>query len=294
MRKLLSIMLIAGQIVTGDAMFASEELTASKLNEISSGEYKIYTAPIKLTTGQMAYFGCEPIVDEDRSHRWRAYERGTSVCLSLQGSVEGYDLPLTFFFPLTQKYQQELTELILNSNTEKMSRAFSGISSGCSGMQCHIGAYISYVCKQPITGFFELPEDSGYSAGNESYNLDGYVDNYNNLLMSVSSYDLNPSQEEAGITYEHRGIFRNPISMLRKDYPGLAILLHSFTGVVWRTKSPKIEKMIVNPNGNFVMRSMLIKHFKGREGVLGEEARITIPVNILGELFKSMQQDNNV
>lgn len=296
MKKFLSTCLIASQIIISDVMFATEESMPSGLHKIISDGYEIYAASIRLPTGEIAHFGCEPIVDKNRSRLWSNYRDVTGRLTDSDRGVLAFackenfrDKALDYLFSSTQNHKEEIENLLSSlQDSKKMQQSLRGISSGRLGMHTEIGAYISYVCKKPITGFFELPQDNSVSAEDESKNLDGYIDNYNNLLISVSSYGLDRDEEEAGTKYEHRGIFRNPISMLRKDYPGLAVPLHSFTGLVWRTKSPNIEKMLVNPDGNDVMRSILLVHFKGKEGVSGEDREITVPVRVLAGPFENM------
>ncbi len=53
--------------------------------------------------------------------------------------------------------------------------------------------------------------------------------------------------------------------MLRADYKGLALLIHSFTAAVWQKAYPEINFMTVQPDGNDVMRNILLNEFKAGE-----------------------------
>ena len=166
------------------------------------------------------------------------------------------------------EHKQEVLELITNliktKNPKNIAESISGIYSGCQGMHYSINDYITYISKTPVTGFFLLPDQAP-----EEKDFDAYINAYDNLIMSVSSFhDLEKN------TYQHRGIFRNPISMIRRDYQGLGILIHAFTGLAWSVKSPNVKYMIVNPDGNYYMRSLLEKIFNEEEkGFTLEDAR---------------------
>jgi len=271
--------------------FATDQETESEthlsIKIIHSEGQKFYTTSVKLRTGEVAYFACEPIFNQDRSDWWSKYRNFTASLvssdmgnLSFACAKKLRNTALSLLFGETQKYKGEVEDLILNLNdSEKMRQSLCGIASGCIGMSKEIGSYISYISKKPIEGFCNLP------APDIKLNFDQYIENYQHIVMSVSSYG--DPKESDGESYNHRGIFRNPISMLRGDYPGISMILHGFTGLVWSIKSPNIKRMGIAPDLNGVMRKMILHH-------CGENAKqhglgVTVPVSSLVELFENLQ-----
>lgn len=272
----LSILLIAG-IHESNAMEKIPSEKPSNLKIVDVDGHRIYTAEIKLKSGEIAYFAMEPIINEDRSNKWRAYGNVTSTLTQMRSYLYATFIrpelfeKITSIFPNTHVHEAEVRNLITNfiktGPNEKMANAMYGIEGGIRGMHSSIGTYITYISKEPVTGFFPFPEQAP-----EEKDFDAYIDAYDNLIMSVSSYHtLDKGAEDE---YQHRGIFRNPISMLRKDYQGLGILIHAFTGLAWSIEFPEKKYMTVNPDGNEYMRFLLENNFTEAEKGYAEEDAI--------------------
>jgi hypothetical protein len=241
---------------------------------IDADGHKICTSQIKLPSGEIAYFGFEPIINEERSRFWRYYtnfttdfcnERGlftvffrkyrhVSDSEELKKSTEQLCEP---YFNSNSSYKKEICNLLKKIEKDKypmMTEAMYGIASGCIGFHDSYSStnYVGYISKKPITGFFSFPithpEYPDYPA---------YMDAYDNLIMVISSF----CSKEDRLEFEHRGIFRNPTSMLRKDYRGVGVLLHSFCAYARSIAFPEVEIMRVNPDANDKMRDLLIAQF---------------------------------
>ena len=130
--------------------------------------------------------------------------------------------------------------------------------SGLCGLPFSFNKRINYISKTPIIGFFPFPKED---LNVVSFSLEKYIESYDNLIMSVATY----FKEGESKCYEHRGILRNPISMLKKDYKNIGLLIHAFAGRVWHLENPDVEFMCVNPDGNSRMRNILAKDFKEDE-----------------------------
>lgn len=72
--------------------------------------------------------------------------------------------------------------------------------------------------------------------------LKDYFRQYRDILMCVGS-----QFSSDGKSFENRGIFRNPYSMIQKDYLGISMVLHVFTGAVVQKFFPERTKMVVRP-----------------------------------------------
>ncbi len=72
--------------------------------------------------------------------------------------------------------------------------------------------------------------------------LKDYFSLYGDVLMCVGS------QFGHGKSwYSNRGIFRNPYSVIKNDYKGIAMVLHEFSGAVAKKFFPERTEMIVKP-----------------------------------------------
>jgi hypothetical protein len=180
-------------------------------------------------------------------------------------------------------------------------KSLYGIAPGASNSMLQLGNFVAYISKSPITDFCSLPGlpittngliDSGKALMDISYEwitqIKRYTECYDHILMCVSSYSPPmiakvPPHIDSMKTYENRGIFRNPLSMIDGNYKGLAIPLHAFTGKVWLSKHPEMEYMLVKPDGMVVMRGLIMKAFKEEELVKCDEGAIGVSINALNK-----------
>ena len=72
--------------------------------------------------------------------------------------------------------------------------------------------------------------------------LKDYFRRYRDILMCVGSQFSSNRK-----SFENRGIFRNPYSMIQKDYLGISMLVHGFTGAVVQKFFPERKEMVVRP-----------------------------------------------
>ena len=140
-------------------------------------------------------------------------------------------------------------EGVSEDKTKQMNGAMKGISSGAIGMNTNVGDWVTYVSSAPITGFCDLP-----ISPNKYPSFDEYIGLYLHMIMSISSFDGRAAGRIKG--YEHRGIFRNPLSMLRGDFRGLGLLIHGFTAQARLAMDPNYLFMQVNTDGNSVMEGV--------------------------------------
>ncbi len=112
----------------------------------------------------------------------------------------------------------------------------------------------NYISKKPVTGFYPFPklEDSG----NDYSQIGLYIKFYGNIIMCIGSF-----QRKNDDAYEHRGIFRNPISVLENNYKGVALYLHAFTAAAWKKSHPEAKTMYVYPDKNVYMENLLEKEY---------------------------------
>lgn len=97
--------------------------------------------------------------------------------------------------------------------------------------------------------------------------------------MIASSYSSHKPE-----LFSHRGIFRNLISMLRKDYQGIGLLIHAFAASARSELFPEVKIMSVSPDGNRLMAQLLEDNFKGEE-IKKDEHGYDIAVEALKKKF---------
>ena len=215
---------------------SSSSSSSSPIAEISVDGQKIYTSFLKLRSGEIAYFGFEPIYNTERSKGWRDYcnstthhTRPTRGCFPLAcHSAELFQqITKTFFKDVS--LADEFSTLVKNipdSKKQAMENAL-GQCGNVSFMHTGIGDYIVYISKKTILGLYPFPKDEI-----PDQRLDQYIKAYDHIVMSVSAFGDRLCINKTDKYYEHRGISRNPMSMLRKDYQGVGLLLHAFAGAV--------------------------------------------------------------
>ena len=252
---------------TANAMFSEDyEPQASPVQRITIGEHEIFTSSMTLKSGEIAYFGFEPIIDEDRSKKWRTYSDFADL---LSKDNRGMLSVFSIFVERNEQLEQvqesapqEVIPLLKSlQQPKKFREALRGVCSGITGMHKGIGDYVTYVSKKPITGFFPFAEPGSPEKVAIKDWIQHHINHYDDLVMSVSSFNLDDMPK----VYEHRGIFRNPMSMLRGDYKGLGMYIHAFTGVARSLQNPSLEYMTVNPDANVLMRTLLLKAFSADE-----------------------------
>jgi hypothetical protein len=279
-----------------------------RLKVINTPEGSVYTAQIKLKSGETAYFASEPIATEKRSKQVCIYKEWTdSLCNETRGSIGvpikyndwlnkflGKDFLKDYFLKADQ-FQESYSQLLKKikdkddeeeKNTiafEKRSRTkkkstLNGIRSGVVGLQTSVGYRFNYISKKPVTGIYPFPglEDSG----NDYSQIGLYIKFYGNIIMCISSYPGTNSTR-----YHHRGIFRNPISVLEDNYKGVGLQLHAFTAAAWGKSYPEAKTMNVNPDGNFYMEDLLKKEYAGSIQKSTESSGYDIPIDALLQRF---------
>lgn len=94
-----------------------------------------------------------------------------------------------------------------------------GTSQGTCGFMPEAIDYVAYASKSPITGRVSFPLECP-----ETFrDLDR---SYRPVVMAVGVF------LHKGRLYQNRGIFRNPLSRIQGDTPGISVCLHAFTAKV--------------------------------------------------------------
>jgi len=250
---------------------SESDFETSKIRQIKVDDATIYSASVQLKSGEIVHFGCEPIISKERSSQWATYADWAD---HLSKDPRGYlNTALTFISQgqtsfLQDKMPSEVLDLLKNvADPKKLQATLSGVCSGTAGMHKSVGTWITYVSKKEITGFFPFKKLVKLTEVESNNVVEHFVTYYDDLIMSVSSF--NHTNEIR--FYEHRGIFRNPISILRKDYRGLGLLIHIFTGVARSLNDPNLVHMTVRPNSNEYMRKLLLANFTSDNMYPGEQ-----------------------
>jgi hypothetical protein len=257
------------------------QMKGKTIRVIPIEDQRIYVADVLLPSGEIAYYASEPIPNEDREEKWRMYASAThylighrgilrdGITLAKRNGVEWFRSQLldSNYLPPNSPYEEKFFEFFdpyisslsqKESSEVRVSAPFEGIGSGVVGMHCGISTRINYISKKPVKGLFNFPDQNP-----ELLNLKDYMSAYDDIIMSVSTFHT--MGVDGDTFYQHRGIFRNPLSMLRRDYKGLGLSIHAFSARAWHLENPQEEIMMVDPDGNVVMKEILLKEFRDDE-----------------------------
>lgn len=242
--------------------------------ETSEKTAEVFISKVELKTGDIIYIAMEELAFNYQITGWDCYKWTTLnyTRADIRSKPEIIDISKIFSESETKTHLAEIKPLIENLS-QKDIKALIGISSGAQGFEPKKGRYVTYVSRKPVVGLFPFPKqlaDLRYCSNwNKNYDFDNFIKNYNDIVISVGSYlngeEYSELDSKTPLYYTHRGIFRNIVSMLKKDYKGLAMLIHSFTAYSWKKKFSSIEFMQVNPDNNELMRSMLLNEFSKKE-----------------------------
>jgi hypothetical protein len=139
--------------------------------------------------------------------------------------------------------------------------ALKNNSTGVGHMPVHVssGNYIAYISK---TSDFRILHTIH---GEEVLSLSDFIQRYNNLLITLGSdFDVRNSNDESLDFFHNRGISRNPYWVFKKQYAGLSMLLHAFTGAVAHEFFPSKKFLTIRPVGS--MACILKKYLKKGDG----------------------------
>ena len=299
---LLVIAILPFSVFSTESIVEAESLEENKqkiIKKIVVEGQHIYTSQIKLPDGNIAYFGSELIYNEERSNSWNNFRHHTSQLTQAtrrgvigsavarlgdgKTSIETVEQWFNNCFPKNDIGEHNHKEEFIRNFRKYIAKGktspgpFDGIASGCIGLHTSLGDRINYVSRTPITGLFNFP-----SKKLDWMSIQDYMEHYGDIVMVVSSF---PYSEDNNDTYEHRGIFRNPLSMLRGDYKGLALPLHSFAARTWVLEHPFTKLMYVRTDGNVHMYELLLKNFDDAEIIDKTTTALTINVEALMKKF---------
>ncbi|MBM3468232.1 MAG: hypothetical protein FJX71_02220 [Alphaproteobacteria bacterium] len=153
---------------------------------------------------------------------------------------------------------------------------------GCKGKN-----YFVYITADPTFSFSNTPSETP-TDGTDT--IKAYFENYGRIIMCLSTcmagvrplgknnkkHDIGPN------TYENRGIFRNPVSIINGGDSGLATAMHGFIGAVVQVEFPSKTVMTVSPIGS--MQKILKDSLKPGQGYLYDKDGNKIDVTELAEI----------
>lgn len=141
-----------------------------------------------------------------------------------------------------------------------------------------VGTYMVYAAKKDDFTMSSCPKDN-----KSRTSIKCYIEDYQDLLMTVTS-NLDSSRNECNVNgFKQVGISRNPWSIIQGDYKGIAMDLHSFTGaVVDKYFKDKQEMLIYNPLDS--MKQILIDQL-GENLMEADFGSIKIQVSSLAQFY---------
>lgn len=238
-------------------------LYAKSFSEVAPG---VYAAKSNIG-GNDVYFGMEKI-DKLNEFKWRRYADMADYLTKTSRGIlavwptfisRGKNIPYdqgigeaTDFNELEFNNYIEKIKNVLKDNERALS-VIKGVPIGVAGFStAGKDKYVAYASKKPILGRFPFPSELPLWIS-----LKKYYEYFGDLLMIVGS-DIKPGS----LSYENRGIFRNPISVIEdgNKYPGLSMKLHEFTALSAHTINSNTKYLVVDPAPS--MRAIIV-NFKG-------------------------------
>lgn len=277
------------------------------VKEIAPG---VFTAEGISPKGEKLYFAMESKLDEKEKNKWENYK--TSASLFVTGNIfmqigkltelatcindpeklneflskqklnskpfQFWDGDSKTFEYLKQKLEENKI-LPGSSKAEELTNLLQAMN-GLNPSQSHM----IYVSKSPITG------RANFDSKSDRFDLKEYISRYGNIIMSVGS-------DVSGVV-ENRGIFRNPWSLVEGGHTGIAMMLHSFTGMVVKKHYPSAKQFRVRPFGKMaqIVASQLPREEILINGIRGDhyvgkfdngqgEKDFRIPINVLASSY---------
>lgn len=281
--------------------------TISKIEDICTSNI-IYTAEAVAPTGEKMYLALETL--GENKIMWDAYKeeinrvckgfdkdsttigslRDVLLLIDDEKSLDNFLKKNTYpnYWTLDVKRFNKL-RINFKKLTPKQEKELCTIPHASRGLNINNQTHMVYASKTPIIRSSDFISNQ--------YNCFGeYVDCYKNIVMSV------------GVTIndivENRGIFRNPLSVIKGGYGGISMMLHSFTCMVVKDYYPSIKTFQVHPFGD--MARIFLKSLpndkvtvdgvraddpncKKFEGFL--ERKVQVPISDLANLHRAYPQN---
>jgi len=135
---------------------------------------------------------------------------------------------------------------LIDSNPSKKS-ALNEVSRAIRAQNFCKGEYVVYALKHGAESTLPI-------TARNSNNIKNFEQDYGNILMSFHS-EWVPKETITGFilneqSYQNRGIFRNPVSIIENKHKGLAMLLHGFSASVAQIFFPEKKFLQVSPIGS--------------------------------------------
>lgn len=144
---------------------------------------------------------------------------------------------------------REVVQKLKETRIGSFGRVAESISSALNGFFPDYYDYVVYVSKTPVTGRF-TPKKRDFTLSFKEY-----IEVYDNIIMSVGSM-----LTHSPLSFENRGIMKNPKYIFSGQYGNLAMTLHGFTAAVMKLHvAPEKIEMIVYPFGRM---SDIIERFQ--------------------------------
>lgn len=206
--------------------------------------------------GDKLYLAMEPL-SEDRD-KWDLYRNFTTLlinggtafetigslgelatCIN-NNTIDEFKLKYKdsrFWFDETSEQLEGTSVVEFNGLAQKLKNfnSHEQLKSTChalNGINIRTQTHIVYASKKPINGSINFHSNSKQGWGR-------YVELYDDLIMCVGVNITNIA--------ENRGIFRNPISIINKDFSNISLLIHSFTCKVIREYFPEVQMFKIRP-----------------------------------------------
>ena len=276
----------AESYASGVGPFKNQEiLSAAGIEVLIPGE--IYYRPTTTLTGKEIFYVCEKVTDENRLEKWHLFRSATArltdsntanypynILRYLKNPNLPWDADIEFHMGLNESdYEEFMGALAVRVETRPTIRKdLSKIGIGLAGfMLKNDGSYyVQYISLARPTGFVDLPDSLQATCA-------AYKESYRDILACVTS-----TAPDGMSLYRNRGIFTNPLAMIKGGYGPLS-KIHSWSAQLFERRF-----MAVAPPEEEKMHEILLATYGGKEGAYLEGQ---IPLDLLSPeeeaLFRS-------
>lgn len=215
-------------VFANTCLFAAQP-TLGSVKELQNG---LYVAEGTTSTGEKIYFGYERLDTQAERQSWQCYAVASQKLVDEQ---KGWLVVLGKLANDKKEYKKYTNEEhfknIDSSSLKKLVRSLRkggftpqdkkweilhATRHGMAGFDAHFSSYVAYISTKPITGRLPKAPSLGTYKDVESH--------YNHLVMSVCT---TVSTEKP--VYENRGIYRNPLNLIKGTHSNVGCMLHVFT-----------------------------------------------------------------
>ncbi len=245
----------------------NEKPSIGEVKEIESG---LYVAEGTTAAGEKIYFGLERLETQDQRDAWIYY---SDACQKLVDKDRGWLVAVgTKAYDkkaYTKLNKEEVFKTVDEASFKKLVRGMRKMGftpkgkkwetlhatrHGMAGFGPYFSSHVAYISTKPITKRLSKPASIG--------TYKEIASKYGRIIMSVCS-----TVSDTKPIYENRGIFRNPLNLIKGNYANIACMLHVFTAKAMKNQNMQHLTVRALP----FMKELLVKTIGSDKIKIGDE-----------------------